>query len=119
MNKTPLGALALLLASQIASADVAGNWKIEGDIGGMPVSITCALEAKGATLSGVCRNDEVGDLPITGQTSADGASWTYDVNYQGQQFTVSYNGKLTSPTQLQGDIAVGGNPSGSFKGTKL
>lgn len=118
MNKTLLGALALLLA-QTAVADVDGNWKIEGDIGGMPVSITCALEAKDAKLSGACRNDEVGELPITGQTTADSASWTYDVNYQGQQFTVTYNGKLTSPTQLEGDIDVGGNPSGSFKGTKL
>lgn len=119
MNKIKLGALALLLTAQAAAADVAGNWKIEGDIGGMPVSITCQLAAQDAKLSGVCRNDEVGDLPVTGETTADSASWTYNVNFQGQQFTVSYNGKLTSPTQLKGDIAVGGAPTGSFTGTKL
>ena len=119
MKKTLLSALVLaLLPTTHAAADVTGEWKVEGDIGGMPVAILCKLDEKDHKLTGMCSNAEVGDLPLTGETTADSASWTYNVNYQGQQFTVSYNGKLSSPTAMKGDIAVGGNPSGSFTGTK-
>lgn len=121
MNKLALSTLmmALVPALPVFAADVAGDWKIEGAIGQMPVSITCTLNEKEQKLTGVCRNDEVGELPLTGETTGDAASWTYNVNFQGQQFTVSYTGTLASPTEMKGDIAVGGNPSGSFTGKKL
>lgn len=120
MKKTLLSALIVALVPMAqASADVSGNWKIEGDIGGMPVSILCKLADNASKVSGVCNAADLGDLQLKeGSSTADSVSFTYDVNYQGQTFTVTYNGKLASPTELKGDIAVGGNPSGSFTGKK-
>lgn len=119
MTRTILFAsLAALTAMPVLAADVGGDWKIEGSIGQMPVSIVCTLSQADSKLTGVCRNQEVGDLPLTGEAKGDTAAWTYDVNFQGQQFTVSYNGTLQSPTDMQGSISVGGNPSGSFTGKK-
>ena len=108
-----------VFAALPASADVSGDWQIDGSIGQMPVSIVCSLKEADKKLTGACRNAEVGELPLTeGTADAQSASWTYNVNYQGQQFTVSYNGKLSSPTELAGDILVGGAPQGSFTGKK-
>lgn len=120
MTRTLLfAAMAALTASMpAAAADVTGDWKIDGDIGQMPVSIVCTLKEVDHKLTGACRSPEVGELPLTGETSGETATWTYSVNYQGQQFTVSYNGTLDSATDMQGSISVAGNPSGSFKGKK-
>lgn len=120
MSRTLLLAslVALTAAMPAVAADVAGDWKIDGSIGQMPVSIVCTLKEADNKLTGVCRNQEVGDLPLTGETSGDTATWTYDVSYQGQQFTVSYNGTLKSATDMDGSISVAGNPSGSFTGKK-
>jgi hypothetical protein len=84
----------------------------------MPVEIVCTLKESDHKLSGVCRNQEVGDLPVTGATQGNTASWNYRVNFQGQEFDVGYNGTLESASAMKGSISVGGSPQGEFTGTK-
>lgn len=120
MNRTLLLAsmVALTAALPAAAADVTGDWKIDGSIGQMPVAIVCTLNEADHKLTGVCKNQEVGELQLTGETTGDTATWSYNVNYQGQQFAVSYTGTVQAGTDMQGSISVGGSPSGSFTGKK-
>lgn len=115
--KTLPGAL-LLAALPAVAADWAGDWQIQGSIGAMPVSVICTLVEKDHALSGSCHNEQYPDLPITGESDADHAKWTYQVDFQGQRFEVTYSGQRRSPTSMDGSIAVGGNPSGSFSATR-
>jgi hypothetical protein len=120
MRKLALTAAAFVgvLALRAYAADVAGDWKIVGSIGQMPVEVVCTLNESGSKLSGACRNQEVGELPLTGEVKDNSASWSYRVNFQGQEFDVSYNGTLESASAMKGDISVNGSPQGSFTGTK-
>lgn len=101
-----------------ALADVTGDWQIEGAIGQMPLSVVCSLKEADGKLTGSCHNEQFPDLPLTGETGEGTATWTYTVDFQGQQLTVSYSGKLESDTAMKGDIAVGGQPSGAFTATR-
>lgn len=106
---------ALLLAALPAIAgDWGGDWQIQGSIGAMPVSVICTLVEKEHMLSGNCHNEQYPNLPLTGEADADHVKWTYQVDFQGQRFEVTYSGQRRSPTAMDGGIAVGGNPSGSF-----
>ena len=120
MNRTLLIASLLTLAASVpaSAADLSGNWQIEGSIGQMPVSVVCTLKEANHKLTGDCHNDQIGALELKGEATDTTATWSYSVNYQGQTFDVSYNGKLKSATEMAGDIAVGGNPSGEFTAKK-
>lgn len=118
MNRIAFIAAAIIVAGQAAAADVAGDWQIEGTIGQMPVQVVCTLSQSDRKLTGACRNQEVGELPLSGETQGDTATWTYRVNYQGQEFTVAYNGTLESASAMKGSISVDGAPQGSFTGQK-
>lgn len=101
-----------------AFADVTGDWQIEGSIGQMPLSVICSLKEADGKLTGSCHNEQFPDLPLTGETGEGTATWSYTVDFQGQQLTVSYSGRLESDTNMKGDIAVGGQPSGAFTATR-
>jgi len=120
MSRTLLFTSLLTLAAAVpaAAADVGGSWQIEGTIGQMPINVVCDLVEKDHKLTGNCHNSDFSDLKVTGEATDTTANWTYDVNYQGQQLTVSYNGKLKSATEMEGEIAVGGSPTGSFTAKK-
>ena len=110
-----VGTLATMSA---VATEITGYWKVDGSIGQVAVSITCSLSESGQKLTGVCRGKDISDLPLTGETDGSTVSWGYSVNYQGQQLNVTYKGTLGSPTEMQGTIAVMGNPSGSFTAKK-
>src|SRR5262245_27921755 len=101
-----------------AGADVAGNWKLDGSIGQFPVDIVCSLKQVEDKLTGVCKGNDIGEVSLKGETEGNTVKWSYDVNFQGQQFSITYNATLDSPTSMKGNISVMGNTSGSFTGKK-
>jgi len=107
-----------LVALPAAASDWAGDWQIQGSIGAMPVAVTCTLIEKEHVLSGNCHNEQYPNLPLSGEADADHAQWTYQVDFQGQRFEVTYSGQRHSATTMEGSIAVGGNPSGSFTASR-
>jgi hypothetical protein len=110
--------IGLAQATPAAAAEVSGDWSIEGTIGQMPLQVICSLKEADQKLTGSCHNEQYPDLPLAGESHDGHVSWTYTVNYQGQQLQVTYAGQLESPTSMKGDILVGGNPSGSFTAHK-
>jgi len=118
--KTTLGLTIALLISGVAAvaADVAGDWKLDGSIGQFPVDIVCSLKEDGTKITGVCKGNDIGEVPLKGEKDGNSIKWSYDVNFQGQQFTIVYSATLDSPSAMKGSITVAGNASGTFIGKK-
>lgn len=111
-------ASATLLPLPAAAADVAGAWKVDGSIGEFPVDLVCTLEETDKKLTGACKGTDIGELALKGENNGATVTWSYDVNYQGQQLTIVYTGTIESATTMKGSISVSGNPSGSFTAKK-
>ena len=110
--------IALVAAFPVAAAEISGDWKLEGSIGQFPVDIVCSLKEADSKLTGVCKGADIGELALAGDTDGKTVKWSYEVNFQGQQFTIVYTATLDSATSMKGTISVMGNPSGSFTGKK-
>lgn len=99
--------LALTLAAlPAAAADVSGVWKVEGDIAGNAVTPACTLKQAENKLSGSCKS-ELGDAPLKGEVDGKKVKFEYDIEYNGQKYTLVYLGELASDTELKGTIDVG------------
>lgn len=101
---------ALLLASAAFAfaaepASVAGKWKLHSSIAGYEVDLECTLTQEGSTLAGACKGEQ-GNLPVTGKVEDSAITIQHKVDYNGDQLTVIYNGKLTSPEKLSGSVRV-------------
>lgn len=96
----------MFAALPLAAADVSGVWKVDGDIAGNPVKPSCTLKQEENKLSGVCKS-ELGDSPLKGEVDGKKVKFTYDVEFNGQKYTLAYVAELTSDTELKGTIDVG------------
>ena len=100
-------ALALLASLHAAPADsITGKWQLTGDVVGNPLNTTCDIKQTGTTLSGSCTNDTGAALPITGTVKGDSVTFQHGGDYQGQELTIVYSGKLETATKLTGTINV-------------
>jgi hypothetical protein len=95
-----------LAALPLAAADVSGVWKVDGDVAGNPVKPACTLKQEDTALSGVCKS-ELGDSPLKGKVDGKKVMFSYDIEFQGQKYTLSYVAELISDTELKGTIDVG------------
>jgi hypothetical protein len=100
------------------AADVSGSWKLDGAIGQFPIDLVCSLTQTDAQLTGTCKGDPIGELPVRGEVGANDIRWSYDVNFQGQQVTIVYIATLESATNMKGSVEVMGMPAGQFTGRK-
>lgn len=100
-------ALALLASLHAAPADsVTGKWQLTGDVMGNPLNTTCDIKQTGATLAGSCVNDTGAAMPITGTVKDGVITFSHGGDYQGQELTITYTGKLEAPAKLKGSIEV-------------
>ncbi len=115
-------ALAFLAATPAVAADLPGNWEIAANIGGMDVPLKCTFTLDGEKVGGKCQGPGAPPegLPVTGQSKDAKATFTYSINVQGMDLTITYNATLDTPTTMKGDISMsGGGPGGgSFTGKK-
>lgn len=113
----PVVVAALSLVS-LSAADVSGSWKLDGAIGEFPVDLVCTLKQTDATLSGACKGDPIGELPVSGEVGAKEVRFSYQVNFQGQPLTIRYVAAMESATVMKGSVEVMGMPAGQFTGRK-
>ncbi|MEO8562695.1 MAG: hypothetical protein ABI601_11505 [bacterium] len=100
-------AITLLAALHLAPADsINGTWLLKGDVVGNPLNTTCDIKQTGTTLSGSCVNETGAAMPITGTVKGDSVTFQHGGDYQGQELTIIYAGKLTTPKKLEGTITV-------------
>ena len=114
-------ALALLVSLSTAPADsITGKWQLKGDVVGNPLNSTCDIKQTGTTLSGSCTNETGAALPITGTVKDGVVTFSHGGDYQGTELTVTYSGKLESPSQIKGTIEVKPfNAEGTFTATPV
>jgi len=99
---------------------VTGTWKIDGEVQGAPVKMTCVLSQAEHRLTGTC-TAEGDDTPRTlaGMTTERGLGWRFDADYQGQPITVTMQATLTADGKMSGTMTVAPmNAEGTFAGVK-
>jgi hypothetical protein len=83
-----------------------GSWHLKGDVAGNALDTVCELKQSGTSLTGACTNDKGEVQPITGQIADGKITFKHGGDYQGTELTITYSGKLETPTQLKGTIDV-------------
>ncbi len=96
--------------------DVSGVWKVDGTVADTPVNATCTLRQTNTAISGNCKvsgEKTAGQTPdIKGEVKDKQVTWTYQIEYEGTLYTLTYAGALQEPaTSIRGSIAV--DPSDS------
>ncbi len=114
--KTGIFAVALMAVSVSSAAfadDVAGKWKITGDVVGNAVETVCTFSGAAGALSSSCM---AGDKPgPAAPVTVSGKDVTWD--WATDQATLTFKGKLDTDKSMKGDIEVSG-VTGSFTAAK-
>jgi hypothetical protein len=77
------------------AADVTGNWAGNFDFNGSTMPVTFKLKSSGGTVTGTVEG--MGPAPVDihdGKIDGDTVSFTINVDYQGQTYTLAYKGKV-------------------------
>jgi len=110
----------LLLATGLSlpAADISGAWNLKGEIAGNNLDVKCTLKQDGEKLAGTCKTNEMPESKTTGEVKEKTVSIQYDVEYEGQTYTLVYTGTLDTETSVKGTVEAGG-ASGDFAGSKV
>jgi len=95
------------LSTSLSAA--AATWKVDGDVQGTPVTMTCAIAEAAKKLSGTCAGAGQDPTPrkLTGEVTEKGLSWHFDSEYEGNPITVSMSAtKNADGTKMSGTMAV-------------
>ena len=91
--------------------NLSGDWVISSSVGGqIPITVYCTLVQSGRSLSGTCtpemENPE--SSALTGSVSASSAQWGYDVVFNGNPGTVSFEADTISTSAMSGTLDLSG-----------
>ena len=109
-NKTFFSALfiiALLISSAFGQTSVAGDWDGSFNTPGGARPFKIVLKVDGEKLTGTAKRSS-GDVPITGTIKGDAISFSYTINYGGNDLTLIYSGKVAGDS-MSGTVSFGGN----------
>jgi hypothetical protein len=86
-----------LFALTAAAADISGTWKGTAQTPNGPVERTFVFKQDGTKLTGETKSDMFGNSVIKdGKVEGDEVTFHIDINYEGNDATLSYKGKVTS-----------------------
>lgn len=99
----------MLLASAIGAAaqsSVAGDWDASLNTPGGSVSIKLVFKVDGEKLTGTVKRAS-GEVPLQGTIKGSDLSFSYTVNYNSNDITLSFTGKVTGDN-ISGNVSFGG-----------
>jgi hypothetical protein len=99
-------------------SDVTGNWSGSFDFNGTSMPVTFKLKSSAGTVSGTVEG--MGPAPIDihdGKLDGDTVTFTINVDYQGQTYTLSYKGKVQAG-QINFDFGTSDGTWGSTLNAK-
>lgn len=102
--KTVLIAL-LFTALPAFGADFSGVWKVTGTIAGNDVTPICTFTQDANKLSGTCKWDE-NSAGATGTVKDRQATWSYQLEYEGTEYTLTYTGTLDTDASMKGSMVA-------------
>ena len=86
-----------------------GTWKIDGNVMGNPVTMTCVLTEADHKLAGSCSGAGEGrtSRALTGTATPKGVNWRFDDQFQGQPISFSMTATLApGGAKMNGTISV-------------
>ncbi len=117
MKKLLVSFVFLLAAALAQNSAVEGRWKVHSNISGYESDVECSFTVKDGTLTGACKGEQ-GSQEITGKVEGSNVTWQQKAEYNGQELTIVYSGKVDSG-KLAGTIDVQPlNAAGEFSATK-
>ena len=99
--------IALLISSAFGQTSVAGDWDGSFNTPGGARPFKIVLKVDGEKLTGTAKRSS-GDVPITGTIKGDAISFSYTINYGGNDLTLIYSGKVAGDS-MSGTVSFGGN----------
>jgi hypothetical protein len=113
--KTALLAVAatVLFSGAAFAEDLAGAWKISGDVVGNAVDTICTFAGSGDKTTAACNVDGKPGAASPVKVADKSVSWDWDAG----QATLTFKGTLDTPKTMKGDIEVQG-VTGNFTAAK-
>jgi hypothetical protein len=99
------------------AADLSGTWKVDGDVVGNPVKLSCELRQQGPTLSGTATFEDGKAVAVTGSVKESTVTFEFDTEHEGTSYHLVFTGTLGQDGGMKGTIAVAG-VEGTFSATK-
>ena len=99
------------------AANVSGTWNgtVETQAGsGTPTFI---FKQEGESLTGTYKG-QLGESPLKGTVKGSDISFTFKVNFQGQDFDVAYSGKIQADGTMKGKVKLGDLGDGDWTAKK-
>jgi len=101
-----IGLFLLAAAATSAQTSVAGEWDATMSTPGGPIPIKLIFKVDGEKLTGTAKRAR-GDVPLQGTVKGDVINFSYNVDYNGNQLTLGFIGKVTGDT-IAGTVSFGG-----------
>ena len=100
--------LAAIFAAAVSAADISGTWKGTADFQGQSITRTFVFKVDGTKLTGETNSELLGKSTIeNGKIDGDNISFTIKANFQGNDLTMTYKGKVTGDTiKLTADLGA-------------
>src|ERR1700751_4852250 len=101
-----LSLIFILAAIPATASDVTGVWRVSGTLGGNPVSAICNLKQQADVLTGSCKLDDNQLIDVTGTVNGDQAMWQSGLDEGGTMLIISFQGTVSSASEMKGQIFV-------------
>ena len=99
-------------AAAQTSTSVTGEWDASMNTPGGPRPFKLIFKVDGEKLTGTVKRAS-GDVPLQGTVKGSDISFAYTINYNGNDLTLSFTGKITGDT-ISGTISFGGQAEDSW-----
>ena len=101
-----------LLAAAVAAvglaqenAPVSGKWNLHLSIAGYESDLACTFTQTGGDVTGECKGEQ-GSVSITGKVDNKDVTMQHKSEYNGDELTLIYKGKLESSSKIVGAVTV-------------
>jgi hypothetical protein len=107
MMKAVFAMLFLSVGVALAADDasLSGKWTLHYNISGYSGDLDCSFNQNAQEITGTCKSPD-GNVSVTGKVDGKDVTLTYKTEYNGDQLTVVYTGKLESPKKFAGSVTV-------------
>ena len=99
------------------TATVAGDWDASMNTPGGAVDFRLTFKVDGEKLTGTVKRAS-GELPLQGTIKGSDISFSYTVNYNGNDITLTFTGKVTSDA-MSGNVSFGGQADDGWSAKRV
>ncbi len=87
------------------NVDATGTWTVQTEVQGIAINESCALVQSGGKGTGTC-DTSTGKYAVTGTSDGKSLNFSHPFSYRGEDYTVSFYGKLDDENSLTGSVDI-------------